>query len=122
MLNSVYAQLLQQTGKPGAAVKRYIRTAEERPAFREARFRAGILLFELGRFREASGHLAKTLEPEDAETPRYLYALAMAQGAGGDPSEAVNSLQHARELAVRFGQHELAEKIEGDLNRLGASK
>ena len=67
------------------------------------------------RFDEAIVELAKLTEPRDAETPRYLFALAAAHVRAGHRSEGLTWATEARRLALEYGQTALAASIERDL-------
>ena len=57
----------------------------------------------------------KALEPRDAETARYLFALSVAHVRAGRKAEGIKWATAARSLALQFGQHDLAAAIERDL-------
>ena len=58
------------------------------------------------------------LTPEDAETPRYLYALGAAYARTGDRANAMRTLRAARDLAATWKQTDLLARIERDLKTL----
>ena len=72
----------------------------------------------LGRLDEAIATLDKLREPVDEATPRYLFALSTAHVRAGHQEEGVKLGTAARELALRYGQRDLADAIERDLARL----
>jgi tetratricopeptide (TPR) repeat protein len=88
---------------------------ESQPVFRLARFNLGRMLIALDRPGDAASELAKLLEPRDAETARYMFALGVAHVRAGRKEEGIKWATEARTLAVQFGQHELAAAIERDL-------
>jgi hypothetical protein len=70
------------------------------------------------RHAEAVAELEKTLEPEDDETPRYLYALAAALVRAGDREKGLRYGREAQQKAEARGQTELAATIARDLRNL----
>jgi tetratricopeptide (TPR) repeat protein len=111
-------QLLERTRQFDAALEEYRRAIESQPTFRLARFNAGRALVALGRPAEAVVELDKITEPRDAESPRYLFALAVAQLRSGNRAEALRRAAEARQLAETFGQTELAAAIAQQLGSL----
>ncbi len=109
---------LENVNESKAALASYLRAVQERPSFTDAHFRAGLILFNQGRYREAVTSLKQTLDEVSESTPQHLYALAMALGAEGQTSPAIETLQRAHRLAQQFEQTELAAQIADDLHRL----
>jgi hypothetical protein len=76
---------------------------------------------EAGRLEEGIAKLERTLDAKvDARTPGLLYALADAYARSGDTARAVLHARQALELALEFGDQQLAAAIEQDLRGLGA--
>jgi tetratricopeptide (TPR) repeat protein len=111
-------QLLERTRQFDAALDEYRLAIEGQPTFRLARFNAGRALVALGRPVEAVLELARITEPRDAESPRYLFALAVAQLRSGNRPEALRWAAEAKQLAESFGQTELAAAIAQQLGSL----
>jgi tetratricopeptide (TPR) repeat protein len=111
-------QLLERTRQFDAALDEYRRAIESQPTFRLARFNAGRALVALDRPAEAVIELNKITEPRDAESPRYLFALAVAQLRSGNRAEALRRATEAKQLAEAFGQTELAAAIAQQLDSL----
>jgi tetratricopeptide (TPR) repeat protein len=111
-------QLLERTRQFDAALDEYRLAIEGQPTFRLARFNAGRALVALGRPAEAVLELARITEPRDAESPRYLFALSVAQLRSGNRPEALRWATEAKQLAERFGQTELAAAIAEQLGSL----
>ncbi|HWP98864.1 MAG TPA: tetratricopeptide repeat protein, partial [Vicinamibacterales bacterium] len=110
--------LLERGGRLEEAAEHYRRAVENDPQSRQARFNLGRALVAVGRPREAIPHFSAIVEPEDAETPRYLYALAAACIRAGDLEAGRRHALDALERAERLGQHELAAAIRRDLAKL----
>ena len=89
-----------------------------RDSFRLARFNLGRMLVALGRLEEAIVELEKLREPRDAETPRYLFALASVHVRAGHKDVGVRLAEQARTMALEYGQQELAALIARDLAAL----
>jgi tetratricopeptide (TPR) repeat protein len=97
------------------ALKTYQGALEVMPAFRLARFNAARMLLALGRTSDAVAELEKIVEPRDAEAPRYLFGLSVAYMRLGRKDDAIKLANDAKQLAVEYGQKELAAAIERDL-------
>jgi tetratricopeptide (TPR) repeat protein len=111
-------QILERTGQFEAAADAYRQAVASRPTLRLARFNLGRMLLALGRPGDAIAELEKLTEPRDAETPRYLFALGTAHVHAGHRDEGIKWATDARELALAYGQQELAAAIERDLAKL----
>ena len=111
-------QILERQGLTGDAAEEYRRAVASRPDFRLARFNLGRMLIVLGKPREAVGELEALTQPRDAETPRYLLALASAYARAGDKALAIKWATDARQLALEHGQGELAAAIDRQLSSI----
>jgi tetratricopeptide (TPR) repeat protein len=115
-------QLLERDRKYDDAAAEYRRVVEVMPTFRLARFNLGRMLIVLGRPRDAVAQLERLTEPRDAETPRYLFALATAKIRAGERDDGVKWAHEAKQLAVEHGQQDLAAAIERDLAALSGGR
>jgi tetratricopeptide (TPR) repeat protein len=100
------------------AAAHYRQAVEIQPSFRLARFNLGRVLLAQGRPGDAILQFEQLLEPRDAETPRYLFALATAHVRSGRKDLGIKWATEARQLALEFGQRDLAAAIERDLATL----
>src|SRR5207245_6344564 len=96
----------------------YRHASDSQPTFRLARFNLGRMLIALGQNDQAIAELGKLTEPRDAETPRYLFALATAHVRAGHKDEGIKWATEARRLALEYGQGELAAAIARELASL----
>jgi tetratricopeptide (TPR) repeat protein len=108
-------QMLERQRRFEDAARSYRQAVESQPGFRLARFNLGRMLIALERPDEAVSELARLLEPRDAETARYIFALSVAHVRAGRRAEGIKWATEARALALQFGQHDLAAAIERDL-------
>ena len=108
-------QILERQRQFDAAAAEYRQAVDSQPTLRIARFNLGRMLVAQSRFDDAISELQKLLEPRDAETPRYMFALAAAHIRAGHRDEGRKWAEEARQLALAFGQTELAASIERDL-------
>jgi tetratricopeptide (TPR) repeat protein len=115
-------QLLERDRKYQDATAEYQRVVDVMPTFRLARFNLGRMLIALGRPQDAAIQLEHLTEPRDAETPRYLFALATAKIRAGQRDDGVKWAHEAKRLAVEHGQHDLAASIERDLAALSGGR
>ena len=60
---------------------------------------------------EAIEQLSQALTPEDADTPRFTYALGVAYAEARKFPDAERCLQHAAERAAELSQEQLAVQI-----------
>lgn len=111
-------QILELERRPADATESYRRAVAADPRFRLARYNLGRMLLAARRLGEAVAEFEKLREPQDAEAPRYLFALAVAHVQGGRRENGVALAREARQLAERFGQHDLAAAIDRELARL----
>jgi predicted Zn-dependent protease len=117
------AYLLMTTGKLDEAAEHYRDALNARPRYRAAHFNLARILVQQGKPGEAIQHLEETLLPEDAETPRFTYALGAAWARAGNRVEALRYMREARGKAAALGQTDLLASIDKDLRALepGAS-
>jgi len=111
-------QILERQRLLEAAAAEYRLAADSQPAFRIARFNLGRMLIALGRMDDAIDELGQLREPRDGEAPRYLFALATAHVRAGHRDEGIKWATDAMQLALQYGQNELAAAIERDLAQL----
>ncbi len=112
------AALLARQGKLDDAAAHYRKAVANDPQYRDARFNLASVLVALGRPLEAIEQFRKVLVPEDADTPRYMYALANAYLAAGDATQAGEVGAQALRRAKERGQSDLAASIEQSLRRI----
>ena len=111
-------QVLERQREFAAAADEYRKAVESQPTFRLARLNLGRMLIAIGQNEDAIIELLKLSQPQDAETPRYLFALSVAYLRAGKKEEAIKWATEARRLALEYGQSELAATIERDLAKL----
>src|SRR5215510_3814491 len=70
-----YAVTLEREGKLDEAAAHHRKAIENKPGYRSAHFHLGRILVNQNKLSEAIEQFLQTLTPEDAETPRYAYAL-----------------------------------------------
>ena len=108
-------QMRERERKLEDALAEYRRAVDAQPTLRIARFNEGRMLIALGRNDEAIASLQNLTDPRDAEAPRYLFALSAAHFRAGHKDEALRWATEARQLALRYGDTELAAAIERNL-------
>ncbi|MPY88449.1 MAG: tetratricopeptide repeat protein [Luteitalea sp.] len=108
-------QILERDKRLDEALGAYRRAIEEDPKFRLARFNVGRMLIGRRQFDEAIVELSKLTTPVDAETPRYMFALATAYVHAARREEGIKWATEAKRLAEAQGQTALAAAIERDL-------
>jgi protein O-GlcNAc transferase len=111
-------QALERQHELAAAADAYRQAVEHQPGFRLARFNLARMLIALARPDEAATELEKIVEPRDAETPRYVFALGVAHLRAGRRDEGIKWSLEAKRLALQFGQRDLAAAIDRDLASL----
>src|SRR5262249_18692070 len=110
--------LLEMRQDVADAEAEYRAAVQNDPTSRLDRFNHGRALVALGRLDDAIGEFEKLETPEDAETPRYRYALAAAHLRAGHRDRGVALAHEARALAERYGQSSLVASIDRDLASL----
>jgi tetratricopeptide (TPR) repeat protein len=110
--------MLERQGKSAEAIEHYRTAAENKPNLRSAHFQLGRLLLMKRRTSEAIAQLSQTLTPEDADTPRFMYALGVAYGEAGDYASAARYLRDAGRRASTLSQETLAAQIEMALRKV----
>jgi tetratricopeptide (TPR) repeat protein len=116
--SSALGQLLERRGLPAEAESRYRRALVDLPGDRPTRFSLARLLIARGALAEAAAELKILVSVDDAETPRYLFALAAVYVRSGDVAGGRRMAEDARARALARGQTALATSIEQDLARL----
>jgi tetratricopeptide (TPR) repeat protein len=111
-------QLLERKRDFEGAASEYRQATEAQPSFRLARFNLGRMLLQLKRGQQAIEQFERLQEPRDAETPRYLFALATAHVMAGHRDEGLKLAISARNAALEFGQTDLAAAIDRQLASL----
>lgn len=111
-------QLLERKRDYEGAAAEYRQATEAQPSFRLARFNLGRMLLQLKRGEQAIEQFARLQQPRDAETPRYLFALATAHVMAGHRDEGRTLAIDARNAALEFGQTDLAAAIDRQLASL----
>jgi tetratricopeptide (TPR) repeat protein len=114
--------LLERRGKLVEAAAEYRKAIDNKPSDRQAHFNLGRVLVTQHAYREGIKELEKTIEPEDENTPRYLYALGAAFARSGDRQNALRYIHQARQGAEARAQSSLVESIDRDLRVLETSQ
>lgn len=124
-INPYYAEahnnlgfLLEKQGKTEEALEEYGAAIKNQPNYRLAHYHIATILARQGKYAESVAHLLKTLQPEDASTPGYLYALAMAYQLEGDHPSALKYARMARDQAAARHQSQLLSRINQDFPAL----
>jgi protein O-GlcNAc transferase len=111
-------QLLEGERKPAEALEQYREAVVANPQFRLARYNLARMLLAGRQYDAAIAEFEKLREPQDAESPRYWYGLAVAHVQAGRRDQGLPIAREARRLAEAFGQHELAAAIDRDMANL----
>jgi tetratricopeptide (TPR) repeat protein len=111
--------LLEMRQDIASAEEQYRLATQDDPTSRVNRFNHGRALVALGRLDDAIAELGKLQVPEDADTPRYRYALAAAHLRAGHRDQGLTLARAARALAERYGQTTLIASIDRDLASIG---
>jgi protein O-mannosyl-transferase len=113
-----YAVMIEQEGRLDEAAAHYRQAIENNPQHRMAHFHLGRILVHQEKFAEAITHFQLTLTPEDADTPRFTYALGATYARAGNKQKAIEYLRIALEKAKSLGQTQLVTSLERDLKKL----
>lgn len=113
-----YAVLIEGEGKLDEAAKHFRKALENKPGYRLAHFHLGRILVNQEKLAEAIEHFQQTLTAEDADTPRFMYALGATYALAGDRQKAIQYLREALKRAQALGQTQLVTGLERDLRTL----
>lgn len=111
-------QLLEGKRDFSEALEQYREAVAANPQFRVARYNLARMLLARRQYDAAIAEFEKLREPQDAESPRYWYGLAVAHVQAGRHEGGLPLAREARRLAEAFGQNELAAAIDRDLANL----
>jgi Tfp pilus assembly protein PilF len=114
--------VLEELGRPYEAIQAYRQAIGNQPNYRLAHFHLGRLLASGGDYTAAIRELRQTLEPEDDNTPGYLYALGAAYTRSADYVNGRLYLEKARDEARARGQQQMLASIDRDLETLARLK
>jgi tetratricopeptide (TPR) repeat protein len=114
--------LLERERRWDAAADEYRQAVTSQPALRLARFNLGRMLIVQQRYDEAIAELGRVIDPDDAESPRYVYALATAYLRAGQREPGMKYAAEARRRALAHDQAPLAAAIEKELASLQAPR
>jgi len=121
-INPIYAdahnnlgQVLERKRQLEPALEEYRLALDSQPMFRLARFNIGRMLIALGRPSDAVNELESLLEPQDAESARYVFALSVANIRNGNKEAGLKWATEARRRATASGQNELAAAIDREM-------
>ena len=111
-------QMLEARGEVSAALEHYRAAVAAEPGLRIGRYNLGRMYLAQKRPAEAIAEFERLREPVDAESARYLYALAVAHIQSGNREQGVALAREARGRAAGFGQTALVAAIDRDLATL----
>lgn len=109
---------LEMLGRPDEAATAYTDALRASPNTRAARFGLARVLMRQKKPDEAIVHLEELREPRDAESARYLFALAVAYVNHGRVDAGTRLAHEALDVARRFGDTQTAATIEAELRKL----
>ena len=111
--------LLYESGRQQAGLQSLDDALRFAPGHPLAHFQLGLHAVLGGRVEEGIAHYEKSLQsPINANTPRFLHALADANFRAGRREVAVEMAEQALAAAQQMGLRELAESIQTDLEVL----
>lgn len=113
-----YAAMIEREGKLDEAAQHYRKAIENKSGYRAAHFALGRILVNQDKFAEAIAQFEQTLQPEDEETPRNLYALGATHIRAGNQAKGRQYLREALQRAKTLRQTPLVESLERDLKSL----
>ncbi|MBL8208347.1 MAG: tetratricopeptide repeat protein [Blastocatellia bacterium] len=116
-----YAVMVEREGRLEEAALHYQKAIENNPNHRLSHFHLGRILVHQEKLAEAITHFQLTLTPEDADTPRFTYALGATYARTGEKQKALEYLRLALQKAKAFGQTTLVSSLERDLRNLEMS-
>lgn len=115
-----FGTALETRGRVAEAAAAYRTALQLAPDAHQARFGLARLAMRGGLVDEAIAHLETLRTPQQAETPRYLFALSTAYLRRGRREEAIRTATEALTLARQLGDARMATFIDGELRKLGS--
>lgn len=115
MARNNLGQILEGERNLTEATDQYRQAVAANPQLRLARYNLGRMLLAARQIEAATAEFERLREPQDAESPRYLYGLAVATVQSGRRDQGVQLAHQARQLAEHYGQRELVDAIDRDL-------
>jgi tetratricopeptide (TPR) repeat protein len=91
--------LLARQRKFDEALEHSTKALESKPGYPQAHFNAGMILMQRGQTKQAIQHLKAAVRPNDPNAPQYLQWLAKAYARDGNPEQAREYEQKARDAA-----------------------
>jgi tetratricopeptide (TPR) repeat protein len=113
-----YAIIIERDGRTAEAESHFRQALASNPEHRQAHFHLARILVYQEKWLEAIEHFRQTLSVEDADTPRFMYALGATYARTGDRQNAIRYLREAQRRATALGQKELLVALERDLQTL----
>ena len=113
-----FATIIETDGKFDEAAKHYRLALAEKSDYRAAHFSLGRILVHQEKFKDAIEHFEKTILPDDAETPRNMYALGATYFRSGNKIKGIDFLHEALKRASALKQTQLVESLESTLKSL----
>ncbi len=108
----------ERQGRLDEALEFYAKAVERQPNYPLAHFNIGKILANQKKYDEAIRHFLQALNPEDENTPTYLYALSATYARAGNHEAALKYGGRAREAAAARNQSELVRRIDAHLRTL----
>jgi tetratricopeptide (TPR) repeat protein len=114
--------IYEQQGRMDDAAQEFGKAIADQPDYPLARFHLGRILVNQQKYPEAIQQFLRALQPEDDQTPTYLYALGATYARAGDRQHALTYLQKAHDAATARGQSQLLISVDRDLKALGGAQ
>lgn len=114
--------IYEQQGRLDVATGEFRAAITARPDYPLARFHLGRIFVNQQKYEEAIQQLLRALQPEDDQTPLYLYALGAAYARAGDRGHALQYYQRAHDAASTHGQAQLLQTIDRDHKMLESER
>lgn len=111
---------LEMRGRLAEAAAAYGTALQLAPDAHQARFGLARLAMRAGQVDEAIAQLETLQTPQQAETPRYLFALSTAYLRRGRREDALRTAAEALTLARQLGDAPMATYIDGELRKLAS--
>jgi tetratricopeptide (TPR) repeat protein len=114
--------IYEQQGRLDDAAQEFGKAIADQPDYPLPRFHLGRILVNQQKYEEAIQQFLRALQPEDDQTPTYLYALGATYARAGDRQHALTYLQKAHDAATARGQSQLLTSVDRDLKAIESAR
>jgi tetratricopeptide (TPR) repeat protein len=110
-----FGLLREKAGDDATATESYRKALAGEPALRQANYLLGRQLVKSRQFEQGIAYLEKSIEPDDAQSPWFLRALAGAHAEAGNATVALEVAKRAQQKAMEHNDQRLLPLLQQDI-------